>query len=305
MPRQINLRQIEAFKAVMENGTVSRAALLLNISQPAISKSIAHLEYDTGLRLFDRVKGRLAPTEQAMRLYEEVGRIFAGVQQVENAVEAIRREEQGRLSVGVMPALSGPFVQRVTTTFLQERKSVYCYVETLNSQWVVDRLIARKLDVGLVAATIENPYVTREPLMRHPVVCIMPPGHPLAEKTVIEPQDLDEVPFVEIDKDIDLGNIVAAMFETYRIRPKIVIGSNVAQTICEFVAAGHGVSLVHPLSLTGFEHRIIARRFEPELHYAFQLCRSADSKNLQLIDAFAHSAEMTAAKISEAIFAST
>ena len=82
MRRHINLRQIEAFKGVIENGTVSRASQLLNISQPAMSKLIAHLEADTGLRLFDRVKGRLAPTEHAMRLYEEVGRIFAGVRQL-------------------------------------------------------------------------------------------------------------------------------------------------------------------------------------------------------------------------------
>jgi DNA-binding transcriptional LysR family regulator len=61
MARRINLRQVEAFKAVIEYGTVSRAAEMLNVSQPAMSKLIAHLEEDTGLRLFDRLKGRLAP----------------------------------------------------------------------------------------------------------------------------------------------------------------------------------------------------------------------------------------------------
>ena len=79
MPRHLYLRQIEAFKAVIENGTISRAAVLLSISQPSMSKLIAHLEQDTGLKLFDRVKGRIAPTEQAMRLYDEVERIFGGV----------------------------------------------------------------------------------------------------------------------------------------------------------------------------------------------------------------------------------
>jgi DNA-binding transcriptional LysR family regulator len=69
--RQLNLRQVEAFKAVIEYGTVSRAAEMMNVSQPAMSKLIAHLEEDTGLRLFDRVKGRLVPTRRGMRLYEE------------------------------------------------------------------------------------------------------------------------------------------------------------------------------------------------------------------------------------------
>jgi DNA-binding transcriptional LysR family regulator len=69
--RRLNLRQIEAFKAVIEHGTVSAAAAMLHVSQPAMSKLIAHLETDAALRLFDRAKGRLTPTEQGMRLYAE------------------------------------------------------------------------------------------------------------------------------------------------------------------------------------------------------------------------------------------
>ena len=103
-----------------------------------MSKLIAHLEFDSGLRLFDRVKGRLAPTEHGMRLYEEVGRIFAGVRQVENAVEAIRREEQDRLAIGVLPALANSVIQRATTGFLMEHRNVFSSVHSLASQWIVD-----------------------------------------------------------------------------------------------------------------------------------------------------------------------
>jgi DNA-binding transcriptional LysR family regulator len=169
MPRQLNVRQIEAFKAVIESGTVSGAALLLNLTQPAVSKLIAHLEFDTGIRLFDRVKGRLAPTEHAMRLYDEVDRLFAGVRHIENAVDAIRREEQGRLAVGVMPAFAGPFIQQATLGFLREKPNVFCSVQALGSQWIIDGLVTRKLDVGLVEPGIDNPYVMFEPLMDHPL----------------------------------------------------------------------------------------------------------------------------------------
>jgi len=66
MTRKINLRQIEAFKAVIEQGTISRAAELIHISQPAMSKLILNLEFDTDPHLFD--PGRLAPTTQAWEL---------------------------------------------------------------------------------------------------------------------------------------------------------------------------------------------------------------------------------------------
>lgn len=301
MPRHLNLRQIEAFKAVIENGTVSRGAELLNISQPAMSKLIAHLEFDTGLKLFDRLKGRLAPTEHAMRLYGEVERIFAGVRQVENAVDAIRREEQGRLAIGVMAALAGSFIQRATTSFLEQRSNVFCTVQQMSSQWIVDWLIARKLDVGLVSAGIENPYVTHEPLMEHSLVCIMPPDHPLTLKTEIEPADLNQTAFVSFAPDTYIGHKVETVLDKHRASPNVVLVGNVAPIICEFVAGGLGVALVHPLMISGLEHRIAVRRFEPEILFNFQLCRSADSRNAQLVDEFAQELLTTATRISSSM----
>ncbi len=301
MARQINLRQIEAFKAVIETGTISRAAEMVNISQPAMSKLIAHLEADTGLKLFDRVKGRLAPSQHAMRLYEEVDRIFAGVRQVENAVVAIRREEQGRLAIGVMPALASSFVQRATTGLLQERRNLFCSVQSLSSQWIVDWVVTRKLDVGLIDPGIENPYLVTEPLMERPMVCIMPLDHPLAAKDHVEVQDLDQLPFVGLDPDNFTAHRLERVFETHGVKPQTVLVAGIWPTLCEFVAAGLGVSLVHPLVVSGLEHRLAVRRFEPEILYNFQLCRSVDSRNSQLVEAFAMEVRKTADLISDSM----
>ncbi len=298
MPRPLNLRQVEAFKALIETGTVSAAADLIGLSQPAVSKLIANLELDADIRLFDRVKGRLAPTAQAMRLYDEVGRIFAGVRQVQNALDAIRREEQGRLAVGVMPALSGAFAQRATSRFLQSAPGVFCSIQTLSSQWIVDLLIARKIDVGLIDGGIENPYVTHEQLMTHPLVCIMPTGHPFADRETIKPEDLDGEPFVALHGDTNLGYRVDGMLAERGIRPAIGVVANATQTICECVAAGLGVGLIHPLMISGLEHRVVARRFESDIVYSFQLCRSADSRNARLVDVFARELREIASEVS-------
>jgi DNA-binding transcriptional LysR family regulator len=274
---------------------------MIHISQPAMSKLIAHFETDTGLKLFDRVKGRLAPTASGMRLYEEIDRIFAGVRQVENAAEAIRREERKQLVAGVMPAMSGSFIQRATTNFLKHCPGVFCSVQSLGSQWIVDRLVTRKLDIGLVEPGLDNPYITFEPLMEHPLVCIMPLNHPLAARSRVEPQDLHQVPFVTFNPDSYTGHRVEEMFDSYRVKPEIVLVANVAPTLCELVAAGLGVSLVHPLMASGLENRVAARRFEPEMLLNFQLCRSADNRNAQLVDAFTHEVRATAAEISRSL----
>ncbi|WP_172339535.1 LysR substrate-binding domain-containing protein [Novosphingobium sp. SG751A] len=301
MTRHVNLRQIEAFKAVIENGTVSRGAEVLNISQPAMSKLIAHLEMDTGLKLFDRVKKRLAPTEHAMRLYKEVERIFAGVRQVESAIDVIRRQNQGRLVIGVIPALSGNFIQRVTARFLAGNTNVFCELRSLSSTQVVDRVLARKLDVGVINGRVDNPYLTCEPLMEHALVCVMPIGHPLSRKHRVEPADLDNIAFIGFDAEVYIGQLVDRMIEASGIRPNVVVSATMSLPVCEMVAAGLGVSLVHPLMLSGLEDRVAVRPFGPDIKFKFQLCRNPEDRNAKLMQAFAQHVRDVAAQISKSV----
>jgi DNA-binding transcriptional LysR family regulator len=301
MTRRINLRQVEAFKAVIEYGTVSRAAEMMNVSQPAMSKLIAHLEEDTGLQLFDRLKGRLAPTRRGMRLYEEIDRIFAGVRQVENAIDTIRRDEQGRILIGVMPALSGSFIQQATCAFLTHHPDVFCSIQSRSSQWITDGLVTRKLDVGLVIAPIDNPYIVAEPMMGHPVVCILPLGHPLGTKDVITPEDLAGVPFVSFDPESHTSQRVTSALEAHGVTPHTVMIASVSPTLCEFVAAGVGVSLVHPLIVGGLRDKLVIRRFEPTIQLDFYLCRLRDSRNARLVETYLEVTREAAAAISRTI----
>jgi DNA-binding transcriptional LysR family regulator len=298
MRRPLNLRQVEAFKAFIESGTVSRAADILRVSQPAVSKLLVHLEEDTGLKLFDRVKGRLVPTKRAIRLYEEVDRIFAGIRQIEGAVDFIRREDQGRLVVGVLPALSGTFIQRSTMGFLREFPDVYVSIHARSSQFISDWLTSRQLDVGLISPRAGNPYIDAEPLLEHPLVCIMPPQHPLAEKRVIEPADLDGEAFISFAPDSYSGQQITALFEAYKVRIKTMLDATVAPTVCEFVAAGLGVSLVHPLFADGMGARIVMRRFEPPVLFHFLMCKARETRNVSLVRGFTEEMRAAAAEIS-------
>lgn len=301
MARQINLRQIEAFKAVIENGTVSRAAETLNISQPAMSKLLIHLEMDIGIKLFDRVKKRLAPTEHAMRIHQEIDRIFSGVRQVESAIDAIRREDQGRLVAGIIPALCGNFIQRVCTRFLTTNRNVLCTLRSLGSPQVVDRVLARTLDVGVINGRVDNPYLSFEPLMEHALVCIMPKQHALTEKRRIDPSDLDGIDFIGFDSDVYIGHLIDRMFDTSKVRPNIILSATSSLPVCEIVAAGMGVSLVHPLMLSGIEDRVAVRPFDPAIMFSFQLCKNPDNRNARLMEAFAQDVRAVASDISETV----
>jgi DNA-binding transcriptional LysR family regulator len=284
--RQVNLRQIEAFKAVIEQGTVSRAAEILYISQPAVSKMLNHLEEDSGLTLFDRVRGKLAPTHQGMRLYAEIDRVFAGLRQLEQAIDSIRRDEQSHLNIGTLPALGGSFIRRVTLNFLKTHPDVTLSIHSRSSQIVTEWLVTRQLDLGLVNGLVDNTYLTREPLMEHALVCALPPAHPLCQKKVIRPRDLDDLPFITFFFMSQTRQLVETLFEDHNVRLNVVLETDNAPSVCEFVASGLGVSLIHPLFAGGMHDRIVLRRFEPEVYFRFQLCRMPASQNTNLVDAF-------------------
>lgn len=296
MPRSLNLRQIEVFKAVIEQGTVSRAAETAYISQPAASKLLVQLESDHGLKLFDRHKGRLIPTAQALKLYEEIDRIFAGVRQVESAIALIKREEQSRLFVGVIPALAGAFIQRATMEFLGHNPNVYCSIDSLSSQWIAEYILSRKLDVGLVSSRVDNPYLVTEPVLEQDLICIMPPGHVLRHLDVIRPQHLDRIPFISFQPGSYTGQRIEKVFGSYSIDPHVVLTAAASPTVCEFVAGGLGVSLVHPLFIAGMEDRIVARPFEPGIPFDFLLCYLRDARSAYLISRFVKETKSTAAR---------
>jgi len=294
VPRELTLRQIEGFKAVVETGTISNAASKMNISQPAMSKLIAHLEADAGISLFDRAKRRLTLTAQGLRFYEEIDRIFAGVRQVQKVADAIRREEQGQLSIGVMPAISGTYMQRAVSNFLKVRPKVFCSVQSHSSDHISDWLATRRLDVGLVNGRIENRYIVTETLAEHPLVCITPLGHPLAMRDCIRPEDLNGQRFVGFNSDTYSGRLITTMLEVNKVEIETVLVANLASVVCEFVAAGQGVALIHPLYVCGFERRLTIRPFLPETLHHLQICRSRESRNGELVQAFFEVARKTA-----------
>ncbi|SRR5690554_4318824 len=298
MQKPLNLRQIEAFKAVIERGSVNHAADALGISQPAVSKLLLKLQQDTGLELFERVKGRLVPTRHGMLLYEEVDRTFVSLRQLEDAVLSIRRDEQRRLNIGVMPALSGSFIRRVTMDFLAAHPDVHVSIQTRSSQFLAEWLLARQIDVALVGNRVDNPYIDREPMVASPLYCAMPVDHPLARKRVLRATDLDGVPFISFAPGSQTDELVRSLFARSGSRLNIVLDAVSAPTVCEFVAAGLGVSLVHPLFVESLRDRIALRRFDPEFVFSFQLCHVRAARNAGLAGAFIQHALSVAAEVS-------
>ena len=240
----MNERQIEAFRAVMTSGSTIKAAQMLSISQPAVTRLIAGLETSIQIQLFSREKRRLHPTMEAISFYNEVEHFFVGMQKLRRATEDIRNANSGHLRVVCLPSFAMGMIPKVIHRFREFYPSVTISLQVQGSETMMKWFSAQQFNIGLGNQESQIPGVETELFADLRGVCILPPRHFLAEKTVIRPKDLNGLPFVSSNFNSPAGIIVEQLFEQERVNRVIVMETLYAAAICSSVLEGMG----------GFDH---------------------------------------------------
>ncbi|MEQ8291185.1 MAG: LysR substrate-binding domain-containing protein [Roseovarius sp.] len=264
----MNLRQIEVFRAVVTSGTTSRAAEVLRVSQPSVSKTIQDLERSIGFPVFDRVKGRLRPTAEGQLFFREVEHAFAGLAYLRGAAARIRDFGSGELRVASLSALSTNLVPRALATLVPKNPGVAITFQARMSSVVRDLVASGQFDIGVVADEIDKTGVEVRPFARFRAWLAIPEGHPLEARDVIRPADLVNEPFIALSPEDTTRQQAETALAAEGVKLSIILETPYATTICAMVAAGLGVGLVDPLTAEPFEGRgMVLRPFEPEVHF--------------------------------------
>jgi len=243
----MDMRDIQVFRAVMRAGTTSKAAALLNVSQPAVSQSIRKLETTSELRLFERTRGRLVPTQEALALIEEVDRCFAGFEMIEHRIRSLRSFGLGRLAIASFPALGNGFMPRAVASFGLENRRVQMSFQIMSSREVLQQVTAGQLDFGLMADELSVAGLEHSQFMSVPGVIVMHEKHPLAGKALITSEDLLEHAFIALNpEDASRRRLEQALIlEGKVLRP--VLETPYSNSVCEFALRGVGMGMAHPI----------------------------------------------------------
>lgn len=275
----VTLRQIEAFKAVMDNGMVLNAARAMHLSQPAVSRLLADLEADLGYRLFDRRKGRLVPRGEAEELYASVERSFSGLRHIEREASRIGRRAANQLRIAALPALSVWPVPVAVREFLSRHPAAHISIQTRSRRRVLEAVVDRRYDLGLTTLPVAHPDVRCAPVARLRFHCITHANHPLAGLQVVTPDDLDGVDMVALAGETSRGlrHCTEQIFRDAGVVPVIRAECSAVSVACALAAEGVGVLLVPPLCI-GEELRPLVRiiPFTPEITMEIAVLRPAD-----------------------------
>lgn len=241
---QINLRHLEAFRAVMLAGSVVGAAELLNVTQPGVSRTIRLLELRLGFDLFERRGRRLVPTEKGEALYREVAQVYIGVERIGQVALDIRLQRAGALRIATLPALAHGLVPQAVSSFLRERPKVSLLVQSLPSRQIADLVSTRQFDIGIVELPLSRSGIQSHPLEPVPMIAAMPAGHPLATKQRISLKDLDKVRMVLLSQHSYVRYQIDDAFSSLHVAPQVVVETPTSSIACALAAAGVGVTLV-------------------------------------------------------------
>lgn len=264
----MNLKHIEAFRAVMLSGSMTAAAKELFTSQPNVSRLISQLERETGLLLFQRNGVRLIPTGEGNAFFREVERTYVGLQGLANAAAQIRNRGTGRLRIAAMPSAGLTLVPRAIQRFHARHPEVTVSLH-LNTSTTVNHWTASHFcDLGMVVYVSEQSNCDTEMFSNLAAVGVVPANHRLARKKILKPADFQGESFVSLCHGDGTRALMDEVFDNAGVERVMALEAQYSAICCEMVRSGAGVTLSHPVVAEAYAGPDIAiRPFQPSIQF--------------------------------------
>lgn len=269
LPMPLNPRQVEAFRALMLTGSTVRAAEMMKVTQPAVSRLLRSLQDGLGLALFERRGSRLVPTAEALSLYNEVERSFIGLDRIAAAAAELRSRRAGVLRIAALPTLANGFLPRFVGRFLIDRPKLDLGVFGLLSHLVLDWAASGQCDLGFAASTLHHPAVTTHPLPDTRMVAVVPAGHRLARRRRLAPQDFADEDFVSLSPGASSRHQIDEVFAEAGVRRRLRIETPLSEILCGIVASGAAVGIADIFTAREYEGTgLVVRPFDPPVTFS-------------------------------------
>ncbi|SEP90552.1 ModE molybdate transport repressor domain-containing protein [Lentzea xinjiangensis] len=254
----LDVRRMQVLRAVVSTGSITAAATNLGYTPSAVSQQVASLEKQAGLPLLERVGRGVRPTAAGRLLTEHATRLAEQLAEAESALTALRNGCAGTLRVRYFATAGAALVPPAVATFRAERSGVELDLKLTEPTDPFEELAAGRADVAITLLEPSEPTpegVVARHLLADPFYAVLPRGHALARKRVLDLCELADEPWVSADcgasglcKDVVPRACAGAGFA-----PQVAVESDDYATAQGFVAAGLGVALIPRLGL-GYAH---------------------------------------------------
>lgn len=272
----LNLNLLRSFYAVAEAGSVSRAAKLGYISQPALSKAVRELEKNVGIPLVERSARGVHLTEAGATLYEHAKMLFALEREAEEAMGSHRNMDVGTLRIGASTTLITYVLPPLLARFHKLQPHLRFKTIRGNTRDVETLLGAYELDVALVEGPSHHPRVQAWPWSEDELICVCSPDHSLAQRDSVWPGQLRDYDWVMREEGSGTREVIENIFRPYNLPPAETLEVGGAEALKQAVAAGLGISIVSRMAAAdqiALGKLVVVPLAEMELRRSFYLLR--------------------------------
>lgn len=264
----MRLRQIEVFHAVYTSGSMTNAASTLNVSQPSVSKVLAHAEQQLGFRLFERTRGKLVPTPEAHALFTHVSTVYQDIDHLRQVAKNLRTAEAGRVRVASTPALGIELLPDAVARFRRRNPGIVFEIETLHLDEMNSALLESRVDIGLGFDPVSIAGLRRKALTKGRFVVIAPPGEFPDETDGVCVADLCGCPFIGLNSRGPLGRLLSTYIANNDVELDVVAWTETYHVARALVASGAGVAIVDEITARSASGGAVRRlTLEPKLGF--------------------------------------
>ncbi len=282
------LRHLRSFMTIAEQLSFRKAAEILHIAQPALSKQIAHLEEVLGFALFDRSRRQIQLTEAGRTFYEKVPQIFSLLHDVVDRSSKIAAGKSASLKFGYSSAAMSSFLPAIVRDLQNQLDDCdFNFVESTSDE-LIAKVIAKQLDAAFILHRPKNPLLTTIPIASDPTGVILPSDHPLTKKSAISLADLKNETLILFPRHTNPSMYDEIIYHCQQagFSPKHIIETAPRSTAIGHVAAGQGVASISAslknTCVNGTTYRPL-KQPSPMIRYSFIHLKKHDGNWLKLI----------------------
>jgi DNA-binding transcriptional LysR family regulator len=266
----LDIRQIEAFAAVMSAGSITGAARLLGRSQPAVTRQIRELEAEIGYELLHRSGPRISPTRRGVQFHAQVERLLFGLKHIRARAEAIGAAALPAIELACTAALSAGLIPDALAEIDPALLPAQIHIQSLSAEGVVQQVLSHAADFGLASLPVEHPGLEVHWIGEAPCLAALPPDDPLVCQEVVPLRALAERRVITMANPYRLRRRVDEAFASVGTGPRGIIDTNSSLTALALVRRGLGVAIVEPVMASSLELQgVVLRPLDVAIPFLF------------------------------------
>ncbi len=256
--RNITMQQMEAIIALVQEGSFSRAAKKMLLTQPALTKNIKNIEICLGVRVVNRSTSGISLTPEGKIIYEYARRIIKLRNDAGEKINQLHENTGGEIYIGASTIPATYILPRALSLFRKKNNDARVHVQTADSEEVMNMVLAGEVEIGLIGKEALNRKLLAEPLWKDRLVLAVPRHHPWCQRKSITFEDLSQEPFVIREKGSATRDVLECYLKEHNAPAltqfNICSEFGSSEAIKEAIIAGLGVSI---LSLHAIKRELV------------------------------------------------